>query len=320
MIERPSGPDAGPEREGAAGPLPLGMVVEAGVRVLRGRVLVLLALSLLIVGPGVLLTSTIELRLTDVMTRLVPVDAEGQPTFATPDLSQQEIDEVVSAAAWFFGGSALAGLLGAIAALGFSAVTAAAIAGRRLPFGEALRACLHRALTALGIVLVTSLITVGLIALGVTLAVLSVSLGGGGTSEGGPGVFGALVVGVATVLAVVFLTVRWAMALPVAVLEDLGTRHSLARTWELTADNVWRTFAIVAGTTLVTIVFGAFIAQILGLLLVNGLSAAIGLESSAAATLASAGAAVIVAPIPAVLVAVLYHDLRVRHEGGRPLT
>jgi hypothetical protein len=317
MIERPSGPDAGPERRGV-GPLPLGMVVEAGVRVIRGRFAVLLALSLLIVGPGVLLTSTIELRLTDVMGSLVLVDTDGQPALAS-NLTQGQVDEAVSAAAWFFGGSALAGLLGAIAALGFSAVTAAAIAGRPLPFAGALGACLHRALTALGIVVVTSLITVGLIALGVALAVLSVGLGGGISSEGGPGVFGALVIGVATVLAVVFLTVRWAMALPVAVLEDLGTRHSLSRTWELTADNVWRTFAIVAGSTLVTIVFGAFIAQILGLLLVNGLAAAIGLDASVAATLASAGAAVIVAPIPAVLVAVLYHDLRVRHEGGRPL-
>ena len=88
----------------------------------------------------------------------------------------------------------------------------------------------------------------------------------------------------------------------------------------MTADNVWRTFAVVAGTTLVTIVFGAFIAQILALLLVNGVAAVTGLDGALAATLATAGASIVVAPIPAVLVAVLYHDLRVRHEGGRPLT
>jgi hypothetical protein len=290
------------------------------VRVVRSRFAVLVALSLLIVGPGVLLTSTVELRLTDVMAELLPVDAAGRPTFATPILSQADVDRVLAAGAWFLGGSALAGLLGAIAALGFSAVTARAIRGRRLSLGEAVGACLHRALTAFGVVVVTSLVTVAIIVAGVALALAAIELGGGGASEGGPGVFGALVVGVATVLAVVYLTVRWAMALPVAVLEDLGTRHALGRTWELTADNVWRTFAIVAGATLVTVVFGAFIAQILDLLVVNGLGAAIGLDEALGSTLASAAASVIVAPIPAVLVAVLYHDLRVRHEGGRPLT
>jgi hypothetical protein len=289
------------------------------VRVVRSRFAVLVALSLLIVGPGVLLTSTVELRLTDVMAELLPVDAAGRPTFTTPILSQADVDRVLAAGAWFLGGSALAGLLGAIAALGFSAVTAAAIRGRRLSFGEAVGACLHRALTAFGVVVVTSLVTVAIIVAGVALALAAIELGGGGASDGGPGVFGALVVGVATVLAVVYLTVRWAMALPVAVLEDLGTRHALGRTWELTADNVWRTFAIVAGATLVTVVFGAFIAQILDLLLVNGLGAAIGLDEVLGSTLARAAAAVIVAPIPAVLGAVLYHDLRVRHEGGRPL-
>jgi hypothetical protein len=289
------------------------------VRVVRSRFAVLVALSLLVVGPGVLLTSTVELRLTDVIAELLPVDADGRPTFATPRLSQADVDRVLAAAAWFFGGSALAGLLGAIAVLGFSAITAAAVRGRRMSLGEALRACLHRALTALGVVVVTSLVTVAIIAAGVALALAAIELGGGATSEGGPGVFGALVVAVATVLAVMYLTVRWAMALPVAVLEDLGTRHALGRTWELTTDNVWRTFAIVAGATLVSVVFGAFIAQVLGLLLVNGLGAAVGLDEALGSTLASAAASVIVAPIPAVLLAVLYHDLRVRHEGGRPL-
>ena len=320
MLSNDRGPEPGSDEGRAIGPVPLGTIVEVGVRILRSRIAVLLALSFLIVGPGVLLTATVESRLTDVMADLLPVDAEGRPTFATPSLSGADVDRIVAAGAWFFGSTALAGLLGAIAALGFSAVTGAAMQGRRLAFAEALRACLHRSLTALGVVLVTSLVTVAIIAVGVALALVSISVGGGATTAGGPGVFGALVVGVAAVLAVIYVTVRWAMALPVAVLEDLGTRHALSRTWELTADNVWRTFAVVAGTTLVTIVFGAFIAQILALLLVNGVAAVTGLDGALAATLASAGASIVVAPIPAVLVAVLYHDLRVRHEGGRPLT
>ena len=296
--------------------MPLGAVVEAGVRILRSRVGVLLALSLLVVGPGVLLTATVELRFTDVMADLVPVDAEGRPTLQTPVLSQEDIDRVIAAAIGFFGASAVAGLLGAIAGLGFSAIVGAALRGQRLLLGEALRACLRRALTALGVVLVTTLVTIGIIALGVVLAIIFVVVGGGVASQGGPGVFGALVVGVATVLAVVYLTVRWSMALPVAILEDLGTRHSLSRTWELTADNVWRTFAVVAGATLVTLVFGAFVAQILSLLLVNVLARTLGLDEGLAATVAGALASIAVAPIAAVLIAVLYHDLRARQEGG----
>jgi hypothetical protein len=310
---------AGPDQERAVGPVPVGVIVETGVRVIRTRIGVLLALSLLIVGPGVLLTASVESRLTDVMGDLLPVDADGQPTFATPVLSRADVDRILAAGAWFFGSSALAGLLGAIAALGFSAVTGAALRGRPISFAEALRACLHRSLTALGIVLVTSLVTVAIIAVGIVLGLGAIIVGGGPATEGGPGAFGALVVGVATVLAVVYLTVRWAMALPVAVLEDLGTRHSLGRTWELTGDNVWRTFAIVAGATLVTIVFGAFIAQVVGLVLVSGLAATFGLDEAVATSAASAAASIIVSPIPAVLVAVLYHDLRVRHEGVRPL-
>jgi hypothetical protein len=296
--------------------MPLGVVIEVGIRVLRSRSAVLLALAFLLVGPGVLLTATVELRFTDVMAGLVPLDDQGRPTLEAPILTQAEIDRLVGAGIGFFGASAIAGLLGAIAALGFSAVTGAALQGQRLSLGGALRACLRRTPTVFGIVLVTSLVTIAIIVVGVVLASVLVGLTGGAATQGGPGVFGALIVGVATVLAVVYLTIRWAMALPVAVLEDLGTRHALGRTWELTGDNVWRTFAIVAGSTLITIVFGAFVAQVLALLLVDILAPSLGLEDGVARSASGALASIVVAPIAAVLVAVLYHDLRARHEGG----
>jgi hypothetical protein len=294
----------------------LGVVIEVGVRVLRSRIGVLLALAFLVVGPGVLLSATVEVSFTGVMGGLIPLDDQGRPTLEAPVLTQADIDRLVGAGIAFFGASAVAGLLGAIATLGFSAVTGGAVQGRRLSLGEALRACLRRAPTAFGVVLVTSLVTVAIIAVGVVLASVLVALTGGAATQGGPGVFGALIVAVATVLAVVYLTVRWAMALPVAILEDLGTRHALGRTWELTGDNVWRTFTIVIGSTLVMIVFGAFIAQVLALLLVNILAQSLGLDEDLAASAAGALASIIVAPISAVLLAVLYHDLRARHEGG----
>ena len=79
MLSNDRHPEPGSDEGRAIGPVPLGTIVEVGVRVLRSRIAVLLALAFLIVGPGVLLTATVESRLTDVMADLLPVDAEGRP-------------------------------------------------------------------------------------------------------------------------------------------------------------------------------------------------------------------------------------------------
>ena len=90
--------------------------------------------------------------------------------------------------------------------------------------------------------------------------------------------------------------------------------HAFARSWHLSGDNVWRCFGIVAIGTIITALVGGLVAQLLSLVLVDGLASALGLDPLIAGAIAVAAASVLLAPLMMVWVAVLYFDLRVRRD------
>ncbi len=213
----------------------------------------------------------------------------------------------------------MAGVLASIGALAFSAVVIADYHARPIELRGTLRSCLRRTPSALAFMLITTLIVIGLGLGGLVAVLLAMSLLPASSGSGGPGVFLALVVVVAAVVAVVYVSMRWAPAFPAMVNEDLGWRPALSRSWYLSGDNVWRIFAVLVFATLAASALSMILAQLLSLLMVGGLANLLGLDALVAESVALAMAAVLVAAITPVLTAVLYFDLRARRDPPTPL-
>ena len=292
----------------------LGQILEVGVRILRRHWPAMLVLALLFAGPGALLTSATGIRFTEVAIDLLPGLEDGLVDTDTT-VTQAELDRLIGAIVPFIGATVLSGVLLSIGALAFSAVVADDYHGRTPALGPVLRRCLRRTPSAFGFMLITTLITIGVILAGlVGMSVATLVLPASSVGAGGPGVFLALVMGVAMVVALVYLSMRWAPAFPAMVEEDIGTRDALRRSWHLSGDNVWRTFVILLFAALVAAIAGSVLSQLFGLLLVGALAPSLGLDELVAESIALALGSLMLAPLAPVLTAVLYYDLRARRD------
>jgi MFS family permease len=113
----------------------------------------------------------------------------------------------------------------------------------------------------------------------------------------------------------IWLAVKWAMAYPAVVAERAGPFKAMGRSWALTRNNWWRTFA-----TLLVLVLLAFVVYLAIYLVLS--VAAIGVADSvgtfAYATLFTVVYMIVFAilfPLSAAVMTVIYFDLRVRNEG-----
>jgi hypothetical protein len=291
-----------------------GAIVRVGVRILRSHWAVLLGLALLFVGPGALLTAATGMRFTDVAIDVFPGIEEGMLDTGIL-VTEAELERLLGALGTYLVATVVAGLLASLGAVGFSAVVGADYHHRPITFGEALGVALRRALSALTFIVITTIITIG-IAVGGLLLIVAASglLGAGSLDQGGPGVFVSLIIVVIVVVTIVYLTMRWAPALPVMANEGAGWRQAMTRSWHLSGANVWRIFGVVVFAVLTTAVLAAFAGQLLGLLLVDVIGAALGLDPVIAESIALALATVLLASLAPVLTAVLYFDLRVRRD------
>ncbi len=110
----------------------------------------------------------------------------------------------------------------------------------------------------------------------------------------------------------IWLAVRWSVAAPALLAEDLSPPSALGRSFKLVGGRWWATFgALVAMTILISIL------QFIVGLLIGGVFAAGGSEIVAATifTLVTALAYAITLPVQAAVFTILYYDLRVRKEG-----
>ncbi len=294
-------------------PMPLGQVFEVGRRILVRHWSVLLLVALLFIGPGALLSAATQLRFTEVAVALFP-DLESGTIDADLRLSSAELDRLLGALWPFLGASLLAGVLGSIGALAFSAVVVDDYHSRPATIGSVLRASLRRAPSAIVFMLVTGLLIAGLTIvglLGMSAATLVLPVAGGGA--GGPGVFLALIVAVALLVALVFLTMRWAPAYTAMVEEDAGWRQALRRSWHLSGDNVLRIFALSAVVAIITGLLSSLLAALFDAAL-SAVAPTLGFDPLVGSTIALATAAVLVAPAMPVFIAVLFFDLRARRD------
>ena len=298
-------------------PLRLGQVLEISVRILRRHWPVMLLLALLFAGPGALLTAATGMRFNEVIIDIFPAIEDGQIE-ADAVLTQAELDRALEAMLPYLAATVVAGILTSIGALAFAAVVADDYHARTPTLTVALRRCLSRTPGALGFILLTTLIVVGVLVLGaLAMASALIILPTSSVTAGGPGVFLALIAGVATAVAVVYLTMRWAPAFPAMVEEQIGARDALRRSWHLSGENVWRILVIALLGALVTALFSSLLAGVFSLLLVEALAPALGLDDLVAESIGLALGAVLIAPLVPVLMAVLYFDLRARRDPVR---
>jgi len=293
-----------------------GMILEVSFRILRRHWGTLLLISLLFAGPGGLLTAATGIRLTEVALDIIPGFGDGTIDLDTR-IDETQLPRAFEALGVYALASIVAGVLASIGALAFSAVVVADYHARPIELGGALRTALRRALSALAFMLITTLIIIGL-ALAALVAVLLAMSMLPSSGSGGPGAFVALIVVVAAVVTVVYLSIRWAPAFPAMINEDLGWRAALSRAWYLSGDNVWRIFFVLLFAALTISVLSMLLSQLLSLLIVGGLATPLGLDALVAETVAMALVTVLVAAVTPVLTAVLYFDLRARRNSPAP--
>ncbi len=296
-------------------PMRIGMIIEIAVRILRRRWATVLVLAVLFAGPGALLTAATGVRFNSIALDILPGIEEGMLE-DVPVLTAGEVQRLGEAFLAYALATIVAGLLGSIGAVGFSAVVAADHQGRRSDLREVLLTCLRRAPSVLVFVLLTSVLIVGLAVVALLAMTLAVSLlSSGSIQRGGPGVFMALVIGVALVVALAYLTMRWALAFPIMAIEDAGWRVAWLRSWRLAGDNVWRIFVVVLFGAMATVFVAALISQLLAIVIVDLVAVGTGFDTAIAESVVIALGTVLLAPFSPVLLAVLTLDLRRRREG-----
>jgi len=288
----------------------VGQVIEVGVRILRRHWRPALVLALLFAGPGALLAASTGVHFGDVVLETFPSLATGEVDTEIT-VSDADLERLVDALVPVLVANLIASVLMSIGALAFAAVVADDYHARPATLGKAVHACVRRAPSAIGFMLVTSLVIVVVMVTGlVAMSLSTIALPVASVSAGGPGVFLALVALVATIVVLAYLTMRWAPAFPAMIEEGLGVRAALRRSWFLSADNVWRIFAISLLAALLTSFGGSLLSRLMAIVL----TAALGSDGIMAETFAVALGTVLLAPLTPVLIAVLYFDLRSRRD------
>lgn len=309
-------PGQGGDRPPRLEPMRAMALLEVSGRVLRRHALPLLAISAMFQLPSSLVDAASQQHLARAMAPLVVGGGTSAPTFVapTPDQSQTILEAFLVLA----GSSLIGALLGAIATLAFTTAVLADYQGRVPTVGGMVRVALRRALPALAAGLLAALALLAVIVGAVLLAtVVLAALPASGGGTGGPGAFLAIVVGVAAVVVAFVVIVR--LAFPAAVIagEGGGAVRALRRSWQLTSDNTWRVFGVLAFVALVLTIIGSTVLELLASVITDGLAAGMGLADVSDALL-SALVSTVLAPVGGVVLAVLYLDLRVRRDAWQP--
>jgi len=301
-------------------PLSLDRVLQLTFSLFRFRWAALIGVSAAIMLPVLLIIALLQAAVGEDLARLQQAQldlAAGLPVSFEDALPLPAI--LVSYLALV-----LMGIAGYLALAAVIHLTAGTYAGRRVSARDALGAALGRLATLLGIAVVVMLAIFGVMLLGgvigVGLIVASVS---GGQVQPGFAVFAGLIALVATVVAVVFLSVRWAFPVQAAMLEQTPALASLGRSWRLVSGSSWRVlgYTLVFGLLigLIALVLDTVVALALG----SGFEIVDGRVTFApgtyvAASLVNGLVAVLLAPITTIGLTMLYFDLRWR-RGEPPL-
>jgi hypothetical protein len=285
-------------------------IFEIGFRILRRHWAILLGLSFLLGLPAALLGSVASIPFGEALLRVLP---DGSTT-APVSLSEAQVRSLGDGLLIALIGGVVAGVLAAIAAVGFAWVVARDYHGRRVSFGDTLARALARAIAALvaSLLVAGAQIAIALAGAG-AVALALVALAPDGPSGGGLGVFLAIVVAVAFALAFVVVGIRWALVLSVVAIEDVGPVAALRRSWHLTGEATWRTFFALLLVGVITTILGSLVAQLASIVVVDALLDPMGL-ALAGQTAVDSLVAILFAPVTVVVMTVYLYDQKVRRD------
>jgi hypothetical protein len=227
-----------------------------------------------------------------------------------PDLSQYVGDpapavdkNLLEESIPFLRAALLAGLIQLVGAMLAAAGSMRAVAEVYLGSTPDWRASLAAAWRRLPAVLLTGVLIVGAMA----ALMAGIFLLTGLAAAGGSGGLVTLAVFV-TLLIIPWLAVSWSPAIPVLVVERATPTGALTRSFSLVRGRWWPTFGTILTAWLIVVVLSSIASRILQAFLPAG-------ENLVAGLVISTGISVATTPFIVAVLAVLYFDLRARHEG-----
>lgn len=223
-------------------------------------------------------------------------------------------------------GTLVVGLFGVLATGAVVHVADASYRGGSATAGQAVRAALARATSLIGafFLLFAGVLVVALV--GVVGTVMLVLLG---AAIGGPalGVFAGLIGAVGTVVAVMFVALRWAMSIQAVMCESAGAAAAMGRSWRLIHGSTWRVLGYTLLFTLILVLIGVAVGVVVLLVFRPTLDIApsptftpvtMSPGMTLAETLFSGLAALVFTPWWLTVLTLLYYDLRWQRRELQP--
>jgi hypothetical protein len=193
------------------------------------------------------------------------------------------------------------------------------VLGRKETLASAWRAARPRIWRLIAMLLLATVFLAGGSLLGIGLSVFAGALLGVGAHLPAAGILVGVICGLTAWVFAVIVLVRWSLAIPVVMLEQVGPLKSLGRSWRLVRRSSWRVFGILLLTEVIVGIANEIINVPFAL-------ASGGLSAFTAQTQVNVGglfltavgqivASTLTAPLLAGVIVLLYADLRMRREG-----
>jgi hypothetical protein len=194
-----------------------------------------------------------------------------------------------------------------------------AVLGQRVTLGEAWKGTSRRFWPLLGLTVTISLAVSAAAVVGVLLSIL-IGWALSNASQG-LGIFVGIILGLASLLAALWLHVRLLLSPVALMLEGVGVGRAITRSWRLVHGAWWRTF----GIWLLASVIGSIVSGVLAVpfALIGGVSSVVGVANGStslglgyfiAVSIGTLVASTVVLPFSSGVVALLYIDRRIRRE------
>jgi hypothetical protein len=289
-------------------PLGLGEMLDGAVGVMRRYPRPTLGMSAAVAVVMALLNVLLLLTL------LRPIATLDPSTELTGD--SEQLQTLLGGAAAGFVLTALLALLTTALLTGIlTAVVGKAVLGQPLDAREAWQSVRPQLRGLVAVSLLIALVTFVVIVVSVTVAALLVAVGGAGFALLG------VPLAIAGVLGAIYLSVRLSLAPCALVLEKVGVRDSLRRSWTLVKGDWWRVFGISVLTFLIAGFVGVLIQAPFELFGYDGLQSFLGGGNALApralifSSIGGIVSSTLVEPFAAGVRALLYVDRRMRAEG-----
>jgi len=287
-------------------PLGLGEMLDGAVGVMRRYPRPTLGMSAAVAVVMALLNVVL------LFTLLRPLaDLDPNASFGDSDQLQTLIG---GAAAGFLLTGLLAVLTTAVLTGILTAVVGKAVLGQPLDVRDAWQSVRPRLGKLVAVSVLIAVLTAAVMFVSVLVAVLLVQIGGAGAALVG------VPLALAGFLAAIYLAVRLSLAPCALVLERIGVRESLRRSWALVKGDWWRVF----GISLLTFVIAGFVGVLVqapfevfggGLATFTGTGDALAPRTLIFSSIGGMVASTLVEPFAAGVRALLYVDRRMRAEG-----